>query len=109
MSVTLKSTSAKILDAQKVREVIDSYEVRGVEIDVREKENGWVLEMAFRDDEDISMEFPAAIRTEQLPGSDQFGGDDDVYSDALDEAFQEKGGKGSVPCSWNRPRTSTRR
>src|SRR4051812_32495767 len=104
---TLTSTTAKVRDPQKAREVIDSYELRSVEIDLREGNDGWTVSMAFHDNGE-SPTWPRAVRRERMPGRDRFD-DDFHYSAAASEVFLDEGDSGVLGLMGNWPLTSVRR
>ena len=93
MSATVTSTKAKVRDPERVREVLESYEWEGVEIKLQEEDSGWTLEMAYRDEDWESCDWPAALRSEDLPSEDQYPDEDALY-DARADLLGEKGGEG---------------
>jgi hypothetical protein len=93
MSVTLKSTKAKVRDPEKVRAVLDSYALKGVEIELREEGSGWFLEMAYHDGDPEWWEWPVAVRPEQLPSEEQYA-DEEAFDEAEDDVYEEKGHEG---------------
>ncbi len=99
MTVKLESTHARVRDPEKAREVRDDYELRGVEIDLREEGDGWVLEMKFEDPEFDWWEWPLALHRDHWPAEEQGAGEyegeeDDLEPDEWDKLFEEKGKEG---------------
>ena len=93
MSVTVTSTKAKVRDPERVREVLESHEWEGVEIKLQEEGSGWTLEMAHHDEEWDWWDWPAALRSEDLPSEDQYP-DEDAFFEAEGTLYRDKGGEG---------------
>lgn len=73
MPIGLQSTRAKVRDIEKVREVLDSYEVEDVEIKLQERDSGWTLEMSYveRSREDFgSWTGPRAYPRQEVPSEE---------------------------------------
>jgi len=96
MSVTLKSTKAIVRNPEKVREILASYEWVLIEIQFREENAKWTLEMNYDDDDDEDMDAwhrPAFVKIEDLPDEEEFP-DEDAYYDARIDVFHNKGDEG---------------
>jgi hypothetical protein len=96
MSVKLNSTKAKVRDPEKVREILDSYEWQGMEIELQDEGAGWILTMSYLDIDWESWEWPRALRLEDLsalPSEDQYPNEDDFFETEFN-LYQEKGEEG---------------
>jgi len=93
MSTKLTSTTAKVRDPQKVSKIFASYEVRGAEVELHEEKEGWVLDMAFKDESYDGWEWPAALHRDQWPIQEEYADEDDWY-DELDRRFDDQGDEG---------------
>jgi hypothetical protein len=93
MCVKVGSTNANVRDLQKVREILDSYWLVNVEIELRQEGSEWFLQMAHVDMNDDCWDLPLAFRREDLP--DLAGDpDEDPLNVARATRFFEKGGAG---------------
>jgi hypothetical protein len=96
MSIEVTSTKAKVRDPQKIQEILDSYEVCGVGIKLQEEKDEWVLEMAFEDKDDESLDWwpsPAALHLDQLPMDEEYPEEDDLF-DEWDKRLGDQGDEG---------------
>jgi hypothetical protein len=93
MAETVKSTRAKVRDAEKVREVLDAYAWDGVEIKLQEEGSGWTLEMAYHDEEPGMVDWPQAVKREELPSGDEDTDEDDLI-EAQADVYDKKGDEG---------------
>ena len=90
MSVQLKSTKTKVRDLQRVREVLDSYKMTGVEIRLSEEETGGTLEMVFEDPDRDWYEWPLALHRDQWPCEEEYPDEDEQDEDELGETALDK-------------------
>jgi hypothetical protein len=96
MSASVTSTKAKVRDPQKVREILDRYELEGVEFDLRQEGPAWVINASFHEPDSDSWYTPTAVRSEDWPDEDGYPDEDD-YLDAIiaiDEIRDAKGREG---------------
>jgi hypothetical protein len=95
MAVKLQSTKAKVRDPQKVQEILDSYGLQGVEIDLSKEAEGWSLEMTFEDEiqDWESVGEPAALHRRYWPTKEEVPDDDDADA-MLDDLYEEQGAEG---------------
>ena len=99
MSVELTSTKARVRDPQKVREILATYDVKGVEIQLREEGAGWVLEMGSHIVAWDEGEWPQALHFDDWPDEDPYPDEDEGDEVELgetewDKRFMEKGDEG---------------
>jgi hypothetical protein len=88
-----------VRDPQKVREILKTYVVRGVEIRLRKRGPGGTLVMAFKDEDPGAWEPPLAFPRSQWPRGDPHPDEDERDADERgetesDTAYQEKGAEG---------------
>jgi hypothetical protein len=93
MSQGLKSTTAKVKNAKKLKKVLSKYELRGIAFQVDEERN---LE-AVNDPNDSPEvpHWPEAVLEDQLPPYPDDENDEDAL-EAYEEVFDEKGGEGLI-------------
>jgi hypothetical protein len=99
MSVELTSTTAKVNDPQTVRKILDSYALRGVDIELREEGSGGTLEMAFQEGDPDLSERPLALHRDQWPDEEEYPAEEELDEDELgetewDNRYEEKGEEG---------------
>jgi hypothetical protein len=96
MSIELTSTKAKVRDAQKVREILESYALQGVDIELYEEGPGGTLEMGFQEGEPDWFEWPLALHRDQWPpeNPDEELDEDDWVETEWDKRYEEKGEEG---------------
>jgi hypothetical protein len=92
MALDAKSTRAKVRDLETIRDILDSYEVRGISFQLEEGEGEFTLVAVLDENNDIEDE-PIALHYSQHPNEEQYANDDDYY-DALIDLYYEKGGDG---------------
>jgi len=99
MEAKVESTKAKVSDPQKVREILDSYDLRGAEIKLQKDKDGWVLEVAFEgdsDNDDESLDWwpsPAALHRDHWPKEEEYP-DEDALFDEWARRIGEQGDEG---------------
>jgi hypothetical protein len=98
MSVELTSTKVKVSDHRAVRKILDSYALRGVEIELHEKGSGGTLELTFQERDPDWVEWPLALHRDQWPDEEQHP-DEELDEDELgetewDKRYDEKGEEG---------------
>jgi hypothetical protein len=92
MPVVLNSTTAKVRDFNKVRDILCNYEWRCINFQL-EKARGKKGTLALTRDNDDMDDWPEALKLEDLPCQEEFE-DKDSWFDAEFEAFCEKGDEG---------------
>jgi hypothetical protein len=91
MSVQLTSTNAKVNDPQTVRKILDSYALRGVDIELCEEGSGGTLKMAFQEGDPDWWAWPLALHRDQWPDEEQYPDEDQFDEDELGEDEDELG------------------
>jgi hypothetical protein len=78
-----------VRDPQRVREVLDAYDVRGVEIQLTEEGSGGTLEMAFEAG-GLEEEDPTALHQDRWPDEDPYPDEDEEDEDSSDETEEDE-------------------
>jgi hypothetical protein len=99
MSVMVTSTKAKVRDPEKVRAVLESYQWEGIEVELHEGGQQWVLAMAFEEGDFDWWEWPLALHRGQWPSEDRYPDEEKWDEETLgetewDRAYEEKGAEG---------------
>jgi len=106
MTTKMCSTRTKLkqVHVQQVRDILDSYEVRGLRVSISEQGASWVLQIEDDHDEEWEPAWGAdddpehwkrakALKRHRLRHKEQFG-DEQAWTEALDEVFSKEGWKG---------------
>jgi hypothetical protein len=95
MSAKLTSTKAQVRDPQRVGEVLDSYELLGVEINLQEEAEVWFLTMQYDDSDLDGLEPPQAVHSDHWTSADANPDEADDYGIiVLDHLFKLQGTDG---------------
>lgn len=92
MSVLVSSTKVIVNNPEKLKAILDSYEIEGLVFDIQHQEgtDTTTLEILNNEDDD---DWPAAITFDDYCDIDD-GPDSDSFFDALSDVFYEKGDEG---------------
>lgn len=93
MPAELKSNKAKIRSPEKVKEILDSYELDYVDINLHESEKECELEMSLLSNDPEAGPLAWALSSDWLPDKEEFP-DDDAWFEAVDDLMREKGDDG---------------
>jgi hypothetical protein len=96
MSIELTSTKAKVRDTQNVREILESYALQGVDIELYEEGPGGTLELAFQGGDPDWFEWPLALHRDRWPSEDpdQELDEDEWGETEWDKRYEEQGEEG---------------